>query len=937
MKDLHNLVSPEHAASWRNIGASLGLSCGLLNIIEYDYHHKAEDCCNAVWEQWLDMGGTATWHKVIQAIDSLPVASLVVANKTLPGACTDMDVVYHAHNHMQKFYIKERYKISEDDWPPYQPEHFTSVALIHHKEKHTTVREVIAVATKIHKGSVEVVGNDAYPAQNTEQSMDMVLSDEYFMGCQSTKDITEIFAPRQETDTHSVTPDFVLIEGAPGIGKTILSKEIAFQWANKNLLTEKLLLFLIFLRDPFIRKIESLQEFVAYAICSSLQNEDVCLIARYLENTSGKDVTIVLDGYDEISLEIRHNSFIAKLINRKILKLCGLVITSRPTASAVLHGNVDRRVEILGFTKEDRMKYISQSLKGNPIEITQLETYLENNPFINSLCYIPLNMTILMCIFKEVLRNGNYTLPKNQTEINDQFICITISRFLRKKGTPTVIKCLAELPVPYKQQFKHLSRLAFELLGKDEVVFNDNDMKEYSNWCDLGLLKVVKYCNYLKDTPIMSYNFLHFTLQEFLAAYYVTSLSTLKQISILKRHFWDSRYLNSWVMYVGLTSGDSFALKHFLTGHKFIVQSLLVKARGIAIGTVSDKVKCLYLFQCFLEARNNGKCQQVGNYLVDEKIDLSNTTLLPKDMHTLSFFLTRSTTKQWKLLDLSKCYIGDDGCDILANLLIGDDKTNMLIDKMNFSNNHLTSRSICTVIKIVQYFNVKELILTGNLLDSETFLEGFFTNFIIQQQLYHEMLLCIQTNKNKLLVCALNCKDIIASPAQNYLHSTSEIYSLCLWNTTFKADHLLMLLSNVSTNTSIELNIYRKDLDSQILYIQSEIHKGMMAGKDNVLDSFSWHLKVSYLLVSHRQVLAYNVNHNQIIQIMKHSSNFCILVLDLSNCALSDKSLCTLGNVLSVDFKNIQFINLSGCCMEDAQCEHFCKALFSHSSVVKYL
>ena len=484
-----------------------------------------------------------------------------------------------------------------------------------------------------------------------------------------------------------------------------------------------------------------------------------------------------------------------------------------------------------------------------------------------------------------------------------------------------------------------MSRLAFELLGKDEVVFNDNDMKEYSNWSDLGLLKVVKYSNCLKDTPIMSYNFLHFTLQEFLAAYYVTSLSTLKQISVLKHHFWDSRYLNSWVMYVGLTSGDSFALKHFLTGHKFIVHSLLVKTRGIAIKTVSDKVKCLYLFQCFLEARNYEKCQQVGSYLVDEKIDLSNTTLLPKDMHTLSFFLTRSTTKQWKLLDLSKCYIGDNGCDILANLLIGDDKTNMHIDKMNFSSNHLTSRSICTVLKIVQYFNVKELILTGNLLDSEAFLDGFFTNFIIQQELYHEMLLSIQTNKNKILVCALNCKDIFASPAPsyNYLYSTSEIYSLSLWNTTFKVDDLLMLLSSVNTFTSIELNIYRKDLDSQILYIQSEIHKAMAARKDNVSNSFSWHLKISYLLVSPRQVLAYNANHNQIIQIIKHSSNFCILVLDLTNCMLSDKSICTLGNALSVDFKKVQFINLSGCGMEDVQCEHFCKALFSHTTVVKHL
>ena len=132
---------------------------------------------------------------------------------------------------MKKFYIKERYKVSEDDWLPYQPEHFTSVTLIHHKEKHASVREVIAVATKMHRGSVEVDDDsrDVSSIQSTEQS---ILSDVYFMECQSTKDITEIFAPLQTSNTDCMVPDNILIEGAPGIGKTILSKEIAFQWAK---------------------------------------------------------------------------------------------------------------------------------------------------------------------------------------------------------------------------------------------------------------------------------------------------------------------------------------------------------------------------------------------------------------------------------------------------------------------------------------------------------------------------------------------------------------------------------------------------------------------------------------------------------------------------------------------------------------------------------
>ena len=172
-----------------------------------------------------------------------------------------------------------------------------------------------------------------------------------------------------------------LIEGEPGIGKTILSKEIAFQWAKKNLLPEKVLLFLVFLRDPDVQKIKTLKEFVAYAMCSSLQDRNVKSIVEYLESTSGNYITIVLDGYDEISSELKQSSFITKIINRRVLKLCGLVITSRPSASSNLHGKVDCRVEILGFTKEDRKRYVAQSLKGNPIEIKQLESYLEKKSF----------------------------------------------------------------------------------------------------------------------------------------------------------------------------------------------------------------------------------------------------------------------------------------------------------------------------------------------------------------------------------------------------------------------------------------------------------------------------------------------------------------------------------------------------------------------------
>jgi len=80
---------------------------------------------------------------------------------------------------------------------------------------------------------------------------------------------------------------------------------------------------------------------------------------------------------------------------------------------------------------------------------------------------------------------------------------------------------------------------------------------------------------------------------------------------------------------------------------------------------LNDKIKCLHLFQCFAEIGGN---ELLEKFFKDETIDLSNQTLLPKDINTLGYFVLRSI-KQWEALNLSKCNIGDVGCDILLNML----------------------------------------------------------------------------------------------------------------------------------------------------------------------------------------------------------------------------------------------------------------------------
>ena len=70
LRDLYNIVTPDYAVHWRTIGEYLEIRSGVLHTIDHDNHHKAEDCCNAVWEEWLNIDYMASWYKLIQIIDS---------------------------------------------------------------------------------------------------------------------------------------------------------------------------------------------------------------------------------------------------------------------------------------------------------------------------------------------------------------------------------------------------------------------------------------------------------------------------------------------------------------------------------------------------------------------------------------------------------------------------------------------------------------------------------------------------------------------------------------------------------------------------------------------------------------------------------------------------------------------------------------------------
>ena len=636
---------------------------------------------------------------------------MVVKTAVIVGSHTDvMSTVNDATQQLQKHYINNRFSSSIEEWPPYQPKHYTTLAFIHNKGKHTdavrfSVTQELAVAGKINPSEFH---------KHSDFNVSM------------TKKISDIFLPIVLSDG-SFVDLYILIEGAPGIGKTVLAKEIAYQWAKNQLLPSKKLLLLVLLRECHQTRLKSIESLLQFVFRNS---KIVSCLRDHLVQTIGSDTVIVFDGFDELSAENKKESIIIDIINRKILTKCCLVVTSRPTASSCLHGNVDRRVEIVGFTEEDRLDYIQTALENCDEKVKGLQDYLQCNPTINALCYIPLNMTILLCLAED----GIDALPKTQTDMYKNFIQMTIIRFIKKyKGCTTVIE-IADLPCPYDKVFVELANLAYKALEIDKIVFTIFEIKEGcpnltmtpSNWNGLGLLKAAPYFSPQMGNDQVTFHFLHFSIQEYMAAWYISTLSDNKQIKLLQKTFWEHRYYNTWIMYVGITGGSSFALRHFLSGNRFQFYSKFFKALRVSKTYLRHKIRCLHLFQCLVEAGRGDDIKSVKQLFQKNQIDLSNQTLLPSDLNTLGFFLIRSINKEWDELDLSNCNIGINGSNILCDILLDKDVRGIVtIKSVKFSQNQLNFSSLERLFGLFTSLHTSEIIITDDaILDDKISIEA---------------------------------------------------------------------------------------------------------------------------------------------------------------------------------------------------------------------
>ena len=387
-----------------------------------------------------------------------------------------------------------------------------------------------------------------------------------------------------------------------------------------------------------------------------------------------------------------------------MLPECGLVVSSRPHASVLLRKQATLQVDILGFTDKQRKHYIEHSLK-DQLQIKQLITYLEQHIIINSLCYVPFNIVLLLFLYKQ-----GVPLPNNATQLYNIFICLTIRRHLIKHGITTKqsITDINNLPEPYGKFIQQLSKLSLQALNNNQLIFTLDEIKQYCPQVEnisgalnaFGLLQAIEHVSIFQTTT--TFNFLHLSIQEFLAANHITTLTPNEELSILNEYFWTDRHSNMFTMYINLTKGQRSSFRKFLSGGDDTIP--------LHSKFLDDQLKCIQLYRCFNKVtKDDHLCKTIEKKFSD-RIIYFYTTLSTSDIENIATLLSCSSIKQWEHLNLHSCYIRDAGLHIIHRTIT----SSITIEVLWLDENDLSSSSDGCLADIVITCRVKWLAICNN-------------------------------------------------------------------------------------------------------------------------------------------------------------------------------------------------------------------------------
>ena len=395
----------------------------------------------------------------------------------------------------------------------------------------------------------------------------------------------------------------VLLEGPPASGKSTVSRQLCKDWAVCELGTEFELVVLVPLRELRKKKVEL--EDLLRAAYGNLPDG----VVEHLKLVDGKGVLFILDGYDEIKSQTEVvPTVIEDLLHSSYLQDSSVIVTSRGIAAESLYDkqHLVSRFVIQGLREDQIPVYVKYYFGGSEANVTEVQSLLDRHdadPRLTAACSNTLALSIV-CF----LRSEQDPIPSTLTELYGQFLGFTLREFvkrnpeleiklpkiLRNYNEDTFLQVLLSILHP-GSPFSNLSavaELALEGILQDKFVFDSSDEKRSPERFEgYGLLDCTAI-TWGQDTKLYKLNFMHLTLQEFMAALLVASWTPENQTTFWKEYFalrYDShvvsedRFMTMLTFYCGLSGLE----------HKGVQDHLLEEVGNVWRSSVQERRKAV--------------------------------------------------------------------------------------------------------------------------------------------------------------------------------------------------------------------------------------------------------------------------------------------------------------------------------------------------------
>ena len=493
----------------------------------------------------------------------------------------------------------------------------------------------------------------------------------------STLSFTDVF---QKVEVATPTKrNVVLIEGVAGSGKTTLMQHATQQWAAGELLQGVSLVILVPLQYAKIRSAKSLADMIPHPAKKIRKR-----VADFIIEQDGANMCFLFDTWDEMQVndeDLFVHNFILGTLGQS-LPHCSIVVTSRPEASAVLRRYATTTLEVNRFSDSQIKQYVhcSIGLKHGEEAAKRFNEILEEKSEVASLCDLPLNIVILTFLF-----NFQKSLPATRTEL---FRCFVLN-LLRTQLKMDALRDFQSLPRDMNRKFLLVCRLAYHGVVSNTTTFNEQDLRGLKNEADITLkdatvLGLLQVSHHLEMYGLeMNYSFLHHAVQDFLGAYYLSTLQ--KQAKHFDKILKHSPLSLMLPFYAGLTRLKEPRIISILTevakrplNDVSVLERLSRKSAEQSVAS-DDRRLLLALLNCTYESQRPEICLAINPPTVPSAYDLGSLDihisfkhlrLDPSDCACIGYFAANICHKRTCHIDLSDCRIGDNGIRPLLKEII---------------------------------------------------------------------------------------------------------------------------------------------------------------------------------------------------------------------------------------------------------------------------